>query len=215
MLNWLKAESWCVLSGFICDGAADGGHLTVLKHLRSIGCEWDAEDIACYAASSGSIEVVEWVRQQGLTINAEVMAAAAGAGHIGMCEHLRNRGCDWDAIACNEAASYGEVVTLRWLREHVCPWNVSEVVINAAVDGHPGILDYVIEQGEVMSAELLTSALNWAGAYCQLRTAQWLSQRGAEWPAVLDGGDDPELQPWSDESLIWARANGCTSPVSL
>jgi hypothetical protein len=215
MLSWLKAERLYVFAQFACSGAATGGHLAALQHLRSEGCEWSKDFIARDAASSGSIEVVEWLRQQGLVINADVLSTAAGAGKMAMCAHLGSTGCAWDDEACSEAAVYGQLDTLRWLRQHGCPWDLSEVVINAAVDGHPGILDYVIEQGEVLSAELLTSALNWAGAYCQLRTAQWLSQRGAEWPAVLDGGDDPELRPWSGESLIWARADGCTSPVSL
>jgi hypothetical protein len=216
MLRCLKTDSWCAFNCSTCAGAAEGGHLAVLKYVRSEGCEWDVASIACYAAKSGSIEAVEWLRQQqDIVIDAEVLAWAAGAGQTATCAHLRSTGCDWDTAACSEAALHGHLDTLRWLREHGCPWHVSDVCDNAAANGFPDVLDYVIEQGEVLDADVLTDALNWAGAFNRLETAQWLRQRGAEWPAVLGGGDDPELQPWRGESLAWARANGCTSPVSL
>jgi hypothetical protein len=47
----------------------------------------------CSAANSGSIEVLEWLRQQeGVEIGAGVLAAGAGGGHIAMCEHYRLQG---------------------------------------------------------------------------------------------------------------------------
>jgi hypothetical protein len=217
MLNWLKAQSWCPFDDYTCDGAAIGGHLAILQQLRSDGCEWDVESIACYAACSGSIELVEWLRQQGIAINAEVLAWAAGSGHIALCEHLRSRGCDWDADACNEAASYGDVNMLRWLRERGCPCNAGEVCISAARHNFTDILDYLIEQGEQLSAEVLTNTLNCAGTHNQLRAAQWLRQHGANWPAVLIhdvmGDGHSALMQWHSDTLAWARAEGCDSPV--
>jgi hypothetical protein len=222
MLKWLKAQSWCTFDDFTCAGAAEGGHLAVLQHLRNVGCDWNNDYIACFAAVSGSIEVVEWLRQQpGIIMSADVMATAARSGYIAMCEHLHSIGCDWDADACSDAASYGELDVLRWLREHGCPWNVQDMCICAARYGYTLILDYVIEQGEVLDAEQLTDALKCAGAYNQLQAAQWLRQHGAQWPAVLTcvveftNGDESDSIQWSGELLAWARAEGCTSPTSL
>jgi hypothetical protein len=59
-------------------------------------------------------------------------------------------------------------------------------------------------------AEQLTAALNHAGLFNQLRAAQWLRQHGAEWPAVLAVNAH---QHWSCDTLAWARAQGCTSPL--
>jgi hypothetical protein len=214
--NRLKKDSWCVFTYSTCEGAAEGGHLAVLKYVRNEGCEWDVTSIACYAAKSGSIEVVEWLRQQqDIEIVVGVLIWAAAAGQTAMCAYLHSAGFDWDTDACNEAALHGHLDTLRWLREHGCPWDVSEVCNNAAANGFPDIFDYIIERGEALDAALLTDALNWAGAYNQLRAAQWLRQHEANWPAMLGEGEDPQLQPWSGESLAWARAEGCTSPVSL
>jgi hypothetical protein len=101
MLTWLRDESWCAFDVYTCAGAAEGGHVSLLQYLRSNGCEWDNEQIARYAASSGSIEVVDWLRQQqGVVIDAGTLTSAAGAGHIAMCEHLRSIGCEWDTDAC-------------------------------------------------------------------------------------------------------------------
>jgi hypothetical protein len=216
MLKWLRAQGWGEFSRYTCEGAAAGGQLAALQHLRSEGCDWNAEYIACDAASSGSIEVVEWLRQQqGIEINTEVLAWAASTGQTAMCAHLRSIGCDWDADACCYCAESGRLETLRWLREQGCPWVVSEVLIGAALFGHTDIVDYVIEQGEVQAAELLTAALNHAGGSNKLQTAQRLRQHGAEWPAVLSFSVGSLVRQWSDESLAWARAEGCTSPTAV
>jgi hypothetical protein len=215
MLNWLRTEEVCEFDHYTCIGAAEGGHLAALKYLRSEGCVWNAEYIACDAAVGGSIEVVEWLRQQpGIHMNADVMAAAAGTGRVAMCQYLRSVGCEWNASVCNAAAAYGEVNMLRWLRERGCPCDVGEVCTTAARFGVSRIFDYVLEQGDVLSAELLTEALNCAGVHSHLQSAQWLRAHGAQWPAVLGDDDDYPTQ-WSGESLAWARAQGCTSPVIL
>jgi hypothetical protein len=85
----------------------------------------------------------------------------------------------------------------------------------AACNNHTDILDYILEKNEVLDAELLTEALNWAGVDNKLQAAQWLRQRGAQWPAVLSTGAVQWTQQWSGETLAWARAEGCTSPVTL
>eukprot|EP00953_Heterococcus_sp_UTEX-ZZ885_P033711 17516-Heterococcus_DN1.PRE.1 len=169
-----------------CAGAAKGGHLELLQHLRSEGFEWDKHHIVYCAAGSGSIEMIEWLRQQqSMQIDAEVLSWAAGAGKTAMCQHLRSVGCDWDIHACESATADGHLDTLRWLRENGCPWIVNDVCMVAAAHGRVTILDFVIEQGEVLDAELLTDALNTAGAGNKLQAAQWLRQHGAQWPAFL------------------------------
>jgi hypothetical protein len=214
MLKWLRAEQWCVFDESTCTGAAQGGQLEALKHLRSIGCKWKEQSIPLYAAASGSIEVVEWLRQQeGIVIHARVLAAAAACNHIGMCQYLRSTGCEFTHVACKQAAAHGHISTLHWLRESGCQWKVRDVCIAASRNGHTDVLDYVIEQGEVLDAELLTYALKIAGAYNQLQAAQWLRQLGADWPTVLSHGIEPNVRQWSGDILLWARARGCISPI--
>jgi hypothetical protein len=152
MLQWLKVQTWCTFDTFTCTGAAQRGQLAALKHLRSEGCEWIAGIIVCEAARAGSIEQMQWLRQQQeIEITALTLAYAADRGQTTICEHLRSIGCDWDASACCYAAANGHFETLRWLRASGCPWTVSAVCAGAAQLGSTDILDYVIEQGELLS----------------------------------------------------------------
>jgi hypothetical protein len=217
MLNWLRTQSWCVFDYSTCAGAVFGRQLAALQHLRTEGCSWDEEQMHRVAASSGSIEIVEWLRQQGgIRFDAAAaMASAAGAGQTAMCEHLRSIGCDWNSKACSTAAVHGHLETLRWLREHGCPWDVSEWFIDIARYGRMKILDFIVEQGEVLDAELMTAALNCAGASGELQTAQWFRHHGAQWPAVLGAGGAERhcALHWGADAVAWARAEGCTSPT--
>jgi ankyrin repeat protein len=148
-------------------------------------------------------------------IDAEVLSWAAGAGHIAMCQYLLSIGCDWHSSACKSAAGHGQLDTLRWLQENGCPWIVSDVCMIAAAYGFSDIFDYIIEQGEMLNAELLTNALSTADAGNNLQAVQWLRQRGAQWPAVLMDDRFYHGVQWSGESLARALAEGCTSPVTL
>jgi hypothetical protein len=64
MLNWLRAEGLCAFTAEMCSGAAEGGHLAALQHLRNEGCDWDVNYIGCLAARAGSIKVVDWLLQE-------------------------------------------------------------------------------------------------------------------------------------------------------
>jgi hypothetical protein len=82
----------------------------------------------------------------------------------------------------------------------------------AADYGCTDILDFVLEQAEVLDAELLTDTLNYVGSFYRLPVVQWLRQHGAEWPAVLGFGRR-YCHQWGGETLAWARAQGCTAPI--
>eukprot|EP00953_Heterococcus_sp_UTEX-ZZ885_P003744 2536-Heterococcus_DN1.PRE.5 len=173
MLDWLRTQIWCTFDSYTCAGAAKGGHLAALKHLISTG-------------------LIEWLRQeQGVVIDYETLQVAASEGQTALCAHLRSMGCAWDDATCFFAADRGHLDTLCWLVENGCSWDVRQVCLSAASEGCTNILDYVVEQGEGLDAELLADALN-----------------NAEWPAVL--GYDEEEQ-WSGAMIAWARAEGCTS----
>jgi hypothetical protein len=160
--------------------------------------------------------MLDWVRQQqGVEISAMTLQMAALGGETAMCEHLRSIGCDWNADACNYAAVARQVDTLHWLRQNGCPCKIRNVCSNASRYGNINILNYVNEQCEVMSTDLLTKSLLLAGVYNQLETVQWLRQRGAQWPAVLSKRVGAKLMFWKDDVLTWARVEGCTAPVTL
>jgi hypothetical protein len=78
-------------------------------------------------------------------------------------------GCAWRAATCSRIAADGRIGVLCELREIGCPWDVKDVCTHAGRNGHITILDHVVEQGEVLSAQLLTELLNTAGKFVPSR----------------------------------------------
>ena len=161
------------------------------------------------AARCNQLAVVQFLRAQGCPWDSCVYNMVARRGDLGLCAFLHAEGCPWSTRACNEAAVNGHADTLRWLREHGCPWTVKRVYLSAAQGGSLAVMTYLQEQGVLSTAAVLVEMLNVAGAYNNIAAADWLRQQGAEWPAVLHYG----RQPWSGDALLWARAEGCTSPT--
>jgi hypothetical protein len=159
------------------------------------------------AASSGSIEMMLYARQQlGCELNAVVMEAAATKGHLSMCKFLRAEGCAWDTAAPKWAAYCGHLDTLCWLLEQGCPWDATEVCNEAAEGGRLEVMRHLVTELAVATPEILQEMLNAAGAFERLAAAQWLRQQGAEWP-------DVQGVEWSGPCLAWARQQGCTAPT--
>jgi hypothetical protein len=181
MLKWLNADTCCKFDEFACEGAAKEGKLAALQYLRSEGCEWNENDVVQHAARSGSIAMVEWLwrHSDADNIDTVVMIAAATDGSIAMCERLRDIGFIWTVDALTGAATSGNFKTLRWLRDNGCPWDMPTVFQQAAKRGCTDMLDFILEQGEVLSAELLGGALRDA-RWGNKQTIQWLKQHGAQ-----------------------------------
>jgi hypothetical protein len=160
------------------------------------------------AARRNKLAVVQFLCAQGCPLSASVYNAAAGRGDIDMCAYLHSEHCPWSDFTCVTAVVNGYSDTLRWLHEHGCEWHADLIHLAAAWSGSVDTMVCLQQQGLVLTAEMLTDMLNTAGAENKLAAAQWLRQQGAEWPAVLR-----HCNQWPDNTLLWARAEGCTSPT--
>jgi hypothetical protein len=160
------------------------------------------------AVRCNTLAVVQFLRAQGCAWGAFVFCLAARRGDMELCAYLHAEHCPWNAIVCDEAASNGHAGTLRWLRKHGCPWQASDITSCAAQSGSVDVLVYLQQQGLLANRALLTKLLNTAGAHNKLAAAKWLRQQGAEWPALLR-----LHRSWPDDTLAWARSEGCTSPI--
>jgi len=132
-------------------GAARGGHLELVKHLREKGCEWD--DSTC--------------------------AAAASEGHVHVLEYLRTNGCPWDSFACVYVAAFGDHLdTLKWLSEHGCPWD-EEVTAVAVELGYFEMLKWMREHGWCprWDADLFAAAVSGGN----LEMVTWMHENGCPW----------------------------------
>jgi hypothetical protein len=194
------------------NGAAYSGELSTVIWLNTVHeCAFNADTTTC-SARRGHIEVLRWLKQQGAAFDAGTMFYAALHGQQLACAYLRAEGCDWD-----EAATYGAAFnchwgTVRWLHEQGCPWVPKQMCLKAAQQGDISSMTYLSQHEESVPSYVLSDMLNAAGSKGHLAAVQWLRQQhGAEWPRALC---HLGVQ-WSGNTLEWARAEGCDSPLEL
>ena len=74
------------------------------------------------AASSGQLEALQWLREDGCPWNENTCAMAAYGGHLEVLQWIRANGCPWDERTCYCAAT--EIVNLevlQWAHANGCP----------------------------------------------------------------------------------------------
>ena len=152
-------EKGCEWNESTCTSAAQEGHVHVLEYLRTNDCPWNSE--AClFAASGNQLDTLKWLREHGCPWDEEVTAAAAQNGHFEMLKWMREHGCPgWDADLFATAVTYGSLKVLTWLRENGCPWD-EDATEFAAGCSHPVILKWLHENGCPMSATVCISAVD-------------------------------------------------------
>eukprot|EP00953_Heterococcus_sp_UTEX-ZZ885_P022031 12241-Heterococcus_DN1.PRE.1 len=74
-------------------------HGAVLRWLHGSGCPWDIEEVALNAAICGSVDILEYVFQQGVLHEGdelcELLAAAGAQSNLAAAVWLRQHGADW------------------------------------------------------------------------------------------------------------------------
>jgi hypothetical protein len=163
------------------------------------------------AARLNTLDVVQFLHAQGCPWGYKVYSAAARRGHTALCAHLHAEQCPLTLTNCEEAALKALDSTMNWLQER--PWDafaVSDAVhVSAAASGSIAMMLLVQQHGIMFATDMLSEMLQAAGGCEQLAGAKWLRQQGAEWPAELCWG----YELWFGDTLRWARAEGCRSPV--
>ena len=76
-MQWLKTQEGFKLDTKLFVKACEGGHLEIIRWLRSEGCPWGAYTVE-YPSAWG---------------------AAANSGHLEMLKWLKSEGCPWDKRA--------------------------------------------------------------------------------------------------------------------
>jgi hypothetical protein len=202
----------------MCDQAAEAGDLQQLQWLYEHGGVLNSTT-AERAAEGGSVRILEWLQQQqqGVQFSIVLMLKAAESDNLQLCKWLHAAECPMDEYAYYHAAERCNLELLDWLFDIGCPYNVEDLCYFAmcSVDSKTiPVLQWLQQHNIFDSAATLTLALNYAGAgNTNLAATQWLRQQGAECPAVLCSEHQANPVPWRDDTLEWARAEGCTAPV--
>ena len=101
--------------------AAEQGCLDTLKRLHRRGLVI-GEDFVCEAAAKGGqLEVLKWLHKVGYPWNPNTCAYAAQGGHLKILQWLRANDCPWGPVTCVWAAEYGHFELLKWARKNDSP----------------------------------------------------------------------------------------------
>ena len=175
LISYLHTFHKVELTADVLNGAVKGGHLDILKMLRSIGIEWDG-NTCFFAAMFGHLAVLQWAREHGCPWDARTSFYAALNGDLAMLQWAREHGCRWNEWTCSSAAANGDLAVLQWAREHGCPWN-ENTCYYAARRGHLAVLQYAHEHGCPWDARTSSSA----AANGDLAVLQWAREHGCPW----------------------------------
>ena len=74
-----------------------------------------------------------------------VMKFAAKSGNLELVRWLRAEGCPWDKWTCHYALINGHVEILRWARENGCEWRVEDRDKAAAELGYTDDLGNLVD----------------------------------------------------------------------
>jgi len=152
-------EKGCEWDESTCAAAAQEGHVHVLEHLRTNDCPWDEESMA-YAASEGQLDTLKWLHEHGCPWDEESMPCAARAGKFASLKWLHEHGCPgWDEYTFAAAASGGNLEMIKWMHDNGCPWDEGATE-QAAVDDNLEILKWLHENGCQISDEACSEAAN-------------------------------------------------------
>merc|ERR1711981_201463 len=174
------------------------------------------------AAFQGSIEAMEWLRNQGLplsfpgysrnyTWNYTVVTAKGGS--IEALQWLRSEGCEFDKRACRGAAQGGHFETLKWLRKQdpPCPWDEGTCT-EAAEGGHLEILKWVRGQNPPCPWDEWSCASAARGGH--LETLKWLRNQNP--PCPWDKWVSAHAAKNGDLAMLqWARAQDPPCPLPV
>ena len=140
VLEWLDERDPRPLGALVFACAASAGSVETLDYLREKECKVDPS-VAYYAAECGHTHVLDWLKANtNLRIQSShnLFDGAATGGKVAALEWARKEGVQMTANTSYSAACHGNLEALRWLRRHGCPWNEMNWDI-AKMNNHPQV----------------------------------------------------------------------------
>lgn len=201
MLSWAIIDQEWPLDAVACAGAARGGHLEILKWLRSLGCPWDGFTTRA-AALGGHKEVYDWVVEHGCESWSNDAAHAAMMGHFDMAKWLVERH-ECDAQECLiSAAKHGELDIFEWALSQDDITYQPRIFAMAIESGNRELMDFLYRGGYGWDE----SACGVAAKTGRLDILVWLRKNGCPW----DEWTCVNAAKWDHRVVLqWALENGC------
>jgi hypothetical protein len=172
-LRWLVTDQNCPVTASISVAAAASGSVPVLDFLKQCGISFTV-DTAYKAAAAGHQHVIEYLHAGGYPFDDTVYLAAAANGHVHVLQRLRELGCPWDSVLlCRRAASKGHVHALQWAKQQGAVF-AEDTMVLAAGYGQTAVCEYLHAQQCPRDAVACFAAAR----RCHMGTLQWLLEHG-------------------------------------
>ena len=133
--------------------------------------------IATSAARGGSVEMMQWLHEQGARPTGATLTAAAKSNHLQLVQYLRSIETPYETNTATLVAEYGHLRTLQWIMADGCPC-ISRY--NSQHEGPPLIAKYA------SSMEIL----RWLQDHCDVHLPSTEAAAGAA------GGGQIEMLEW-------------------
>jgi hypothetical protein len=111
------------LTDAVIEGAAESGSMQKvfwIHNQRSVTSL--PKQIGSYAARSGNVKLLEWLRQRRVVFDSHTASEAADAGKIDVLRYLRSVDCEMDEMSCDAAAYNRHLDVLKYLKSIDCYW---------------------------------------------------------------------------------------------
>jgi hypothetical protein len=144
---------------------------------------WLCEDVGCTlppsctgaAAEAGSVELLQWLKQQGCEFDEHASYKASRTPHnIPVLQFLSAEGCPWHKDVCCNSAEAGDLEQLQWLHQHGAALS-NETAGSAACNGGIHLMEWLVQQPGV---QLEPELMQYAAAYGHLELCKWLHAAG-------------------------------------
>lgn len=168
--------------------ACKGGHVSVLQYLKEDGFDFTDAKYCNFAAMSGNIACMKYLRSIGCPWVAWTMIGAIMNGHLKLVRYLHENGCPWDVESCNRAVKGNPLVKntrdtgdyvdiLQYLHENGCPWDITQICLLSIEGGYMKCLKYARNNGANFDA----SHCALAAENGRLDILRYLRQNGCPW----------------------------------
>ena len=223
--------------GELCALAASGGHLELVKWLRSHGCEWGRTITA--AARNGQLAIVKYAVNKNCPLSGEALepggfvAAAAESGNVDLVRFAFGHSggpttspsfCSALSMPMFHASRHGNLAMMQFLHDRGFPWDWR--MVNEAAQSPPQSPDERLALAQYLharaEAEDFTTeaehAVRWeectwlqvAAGRNELSLIQWVRSLGVELKAV-QGADMCAVAASRGHTAVieYARQHGC------
>ena len=145
-LKWLLTNGFSMDDSDIFDAAMENGSLEVLKWLKENECPVVIKTI--YHSQNCSIETIEWLIEQGFTINPKYIARdAAERGSLDKMKWLlKKKYSIKDSDIFKAAAEHGSLENLKFLLKNGCSINHPFIFFKAAKQGHFEVMKWLLKK---------------------------------------------------------------------